>query len=92
MMIKNKVQQKLEKEYETLESDSKWLSIRREILGTFLILILGGGYIAGIDAFVVLLIFIGIPFGLVYYSQGKKLANMLIRINDLEKTIMGQKD
>jgi hypothetical protein len=92
MMIKNKVQQKLEKEYAKLESEAKWLDIRKKISAG----IAGGsliiGSMAGVEGGVIMFIFFGIPFGILFFMQGLALDKKNKRINELEQMLMSSKD
>lgn len=83
----NPYRDKLEAEYEALQVRIYWQDLRRKVVQVALILLVGLGYTAGADVFVVLLIFLILPLGVIALSQTVSLAGKKRRSKALEEIL-----
>lgn len=90
--MRQKILAKLEKEHSNLESSISFLKARRVfVIILFFVIHLAAFMIGGEAPYVFFLIF-GFPLLVIYGLQGIKLSNKNRRLDDLEKTILRNKD
>lgn len=90
--LREKIESKLEKQHSDLESAIKWLNIRRFISGAVITLGALAMYSVGADAGLVFFLFFVLPALIIYAFQTNKNKKLQIKLSELEKTIMSNKD
>ena len=90
--LRQKIEEKVEKEYSELESAIKWLNVRRFISGAVIALGALAMYAAGADAGLVFFLFFVLPGLVIYGLQTIKLQKMKEKISDLEAKVLSGKE
>lgn len=86
--LREKLEEKLEKQHADLEKSIKWLGIRRYASASMLILSIFAMHSAGFDAGTVVFMFFTLPLLIVYGLQTNKLSKRKAELAELEKTIL----
>ena len=86
--LKQKIEDKFEKEHSNLETSIKWMEFRRILSGIILTLSALAMYASGPDAGLVFLLFFVLPSLILYVLQTNKLKKKKAKLLELEKTIL----
>ena len=90
--LRQKIEEKIEKEHKNLESSITWLNVRRIISGSILVLSALAMYASGPDAGLVFFLFFVLPSLIIYWLQTNKVKKKQSKLLELEKTILSGKE